>query len=121
MCHHSGSAMQGTARFWPYTYMDCEFNEVYNLGVEGYCAGGQGDFGCPSCQTQCDFDWVQLRGHPRQDFIDMLDDMQAALVRCAFTRTPSCSAQPNPLPPLIRLFMSSGSECRWYPSGQHEV
>lgn len=77
---HTG--MQEETRFWPYTYMDCDFNVLFNRGAEGYCTG---DF-CNSCKTECE-EWESF-GHSRQEMVSLMKDMEAALLLCVAYSSP---------------------------------
>lgn len=73
---------------WPYTYMDCDFNKLFNFGAEGYCSGtrtnslGAQD-GCPTCRDECEQQWQDALGLPVSEFVGYLREMEAALVTCA--------------------------------------
>jgi hypothetical protein len=75
--------LQGTARMWPYTYMDCEFNWVYNLGGKGYCDGGKPNFPCGTCQNACNKQWVGTFGRQRSEMEMHIQEMADAIQLCA--------------------------------------
>ena len=72
---------------WPYTYMDCEFNKLFNYGAEGYCEGkrvtAEGkEITCIGCKDECDKEWRDNFGNDPDDLISHFSIMTDAMELC---------------------------------------
>jgi hypothetical protein len=78
------------ARMWPYTYMDCEFNRVIQMGADKYCSGigtdPNGDeISCDACREQCTLQWTTELGNPADEIVAHLTAIESAMMLCAST------------------------------------
>ena len=73
---------------WPYTYMDCDFNKIVNFGAQGYCDGistrpdGK-EIKCDGCRKECAEKWRDDLGHPVNEMVGHLGQMEAAILEYA--------------------------------------
>lgn len=73
-----------TTRMWPYTYMDCDFNKLINLGPKGYCDGrgtnAEGkEITCKGCRVDCMEKWAGESKHPVNELVSHLGGMESAM------------------------------------------